>query len=102
MIFCVACQCGSSDKLIRKRLEKYEYKDFLTIDIPKGKSKSFSKLNSVPQHPEINMLREHIKASTKYAVVVGVDDEKCRWVDLAVGNAVFNDSDLKMIIKHFA
>lgn len=102
MIFCVACQCGSSDKLIRRRLEKYGYKDFFTIDIPKGKSKSYEALNIVPQHPEINMLREHIKDSTKYAVVVGIDSEKCRWVDLAVGQAVFNDSDLKMIIKHFA
>lgn len=102
MITCVACQCGSSDGLIRSRLSKYQYSGALTVDIVKGKEKSFSKLNTLPQFPDIEMLRNYIRNCTKYAVVIGYDDDMCRWVDLASGKAALNDVELKNILSHFA
>lgn len=102
MIACVACQCGSSDSLIRTRLERYGYKDFLRVPIVKGKEKSLSKLNTLPQCDEIQMLRNHIGSASKFAVVVGYDGQRCRWVDLANGKALVNNVDLELIISHFA
>ena len=102
MIACVACQCGSSDSLIRTRLERYGYADFLRIPIIKGKEKSLSKLNTLHQSDEIQMLRNHINASSKFAVVIGYDDQRCKWTDLANGIALMNNVDLELIISHFA
>lgn len=102
MIACVACQCGSSDSLIRTKLERYGYADFLRVPIVKGKEKSLSKLNTLPQFDAISLLRNHIGNSSKYAVVIGFDDEDCRWVDLANGKAVKNNVDLELIIRDFA
>ena len=102
MIACVACQCGSSDNLIRTRLERYHYRDFLTVPIIKGKEKSLSKLNTLPQCDEIQMLKSHIQNASKWAAVIGYDGEKCRWTDLANGKAIKNNVDLELIIRHFA
>ena len=102
MIACVACQCGSSDSLIRTRLERYGYADFLRVPIVKGKEKSLSKLNTLPQCDEIQMLRTHIQNASKFAVVIGYDNGKCKWTDLANGKAIINNVDLELIIKHFA
>lgn len=102
MIACVACQCGSSDSLIRTRLERYGYRDFLRVPIVKGKEKSLSKLNTLPQCDEIQMLKSHIQNASKWAAVIGYDGEKCRWTDLANGKAIKNNVDLELIISYFA
>lgn len=72
------------------------------MPITKGKEKTGSFLNTIPQHPEIDMLRNHIRNSSKYAVVIGYDDEAARWVDLANGKAIFNNVDLERILENFA
>lgn len=102
MIFCVACQCGSSDNLIRTRLERYGYRNFLIIPIVKGREKSLSKINSVPQVDGVDLLREHISNASKWAVVAGTDGKTCKWVDLANGKAIKNNVDLELIISNFA
>lgn len=102
MIKVVACQCGSSDSLVRTRLERYHYRDFLTIPIVKGKEKSLSVLNTIPQHEAIDMLREHLRNASRWAVVIGYDGEDCRWVDLANGKAIKNNVDLELLLEHFA
>lgn len=103
-IICVACNCGSSDRLVRTRLDFCGYRDFLTIPIAKGKEKSFSALNGIPQFPEVEMLRSHIKNTSTYAVILGYSEEldACRWVDIASGKAVINNVELKHIIETFA
>lgn len=103
MLCCVACQCGSSDKLIRTRLEFCGYGDPLGVSIIKGKEKSISVLNSIPQIDAVVMLKNYIKNCSKYAVVLGYDDEgNGRWVDMANGKAVMNNIDLKNILSDFA
>lgn len=101
-LVCVACQCGSSDSLIRTRLERYGYRDFLAIPITKGKEKSLSKLNTLPRCDEVEMLKNHIKNASKFAVVVGYKDSACKWTDLANGKAIKNNVDLELIIRYFA
>lgn len=102
MIVCIACTCGSIDKLIRTRLEFCGYDDFLTIPITRGKDKSNRVLNSLPQLPGVEMARDHLKKCSKYALVIGYDDNDCRWVDLAGGKAVVNNVELELVINRFA
>lgn len=102
MITCVACTCGSVDKLIRGKLEFYGYRDFLTVPITRGKEKAKSAINSIPQHPAIDMLRSHLDKCSKFAVVIGYDQGDCRWVDLSNGKAVQNNIELEAIIERFA
>lgn len=100
MLVCVACNCGSSDKLIRSRLQRFGYKDFLKIKIDKGKDKSLAALNNIPQYPEVDLLRNHIKDRSKYAVVLGCSENGCRWADVARGD-VKEDIELELIVKNF-
>ncbi len=102
MIACCACTCGSADKKIRTRLEKHGYKDALTIPIPRGKEKSNRMINSLPQFPEINMLREHLKKTSKFTVIIGYDEHSCKWVDLSNGNGTVIGVEAELIIKQFA
>lgn len=102
MLKVVTCQCGSADSLVRTRLGVYRYKDALTIPIVKGKSRAKSELNSIPQFEQIKTLREYIENVSKFAVVIGYDNEMCRWVDLANGKAVYNNIELENILGRFA
>lgn len=102
MITCVACTCGSVDKLIRGKLEFFGYGDFLTIPITRGKEKAKSALNSLPQSDGIDMLRSHLDKCSKFAVIIGYDGSDCRWVDIANGKAVQNNIELEMLLDRFA
>lgn len=102
MITCVACTCGSVDKLIRGKLEFFGYKDFLTIPITRGKEKAKSVLNTLPQSDGISMLRSHLDGCSKFAVIIGYDGNDCRWVDIANGKAVQNNIELEMLLERFA
>lgn len=102
MIACVACTCGSVDKLIRGKLEFFGYRDFLTISIARGKEKAKSVLNTLPQNDGIAMLRSHLDRCSKFAVVIGYDGNDCRWVDIANGKAVQNNIELEMLLDRFA
>lgn len=102
MITCVACTCGSVDKLIRGKLEFWQYRDFLTVPISRGKEKAKSVINTLPQHVALDMLRSHLDGCSKFAVVIGYDDDDCRWVDLANGKAVQNNIELEMLLDRFA
>lgn len=102
MIACVACTCGSVDKLIRGKLEFFGYRDFLTIPITRGKEKAKSVLNALPQSDGIAMLRSHLDGCSKFAVIIGYDGNDCRWVDIANGKAVQNNIELEMLLDRFA
>ena len=101
-IACISCTCGSVDRLIRSRLDQFGYRDALTIPITRGKDKSKSFLNTIPQHDEVDMLRSYLNGASKYAVVIGYDDDAMRWVDLANGKAIVNNVDLENILEYFA
>ena len=101
-IACISCTCGSVDRLIRSRLDQFGYRDALTIPITRGKDKSKSFLNTIPQHDEVDMLRSYLNGVSKYAVVIGYNDDAMRWVDLANGKAIVNNVDLEKILEYFA
>ncbi len=102
MITAVSCQCGSSDTLIRGKIAKFNGGAAMSIQIVKGREKSISRLNSLPQFPEINEIKRQIEAHSKWAIVIGYDNERMRWVDLANGKYIKNDVDAELLVKHFA
>ena len=102
MIAVVACQCGSSDTLLRGKMSKFHYSGALTVPIIKGREKSYSKLNTLPQFPEVREIRAHIEGHSKWAIIIGYDDERMKWVDLANGSYLKNDVDAELLLQHFA
>ena len=102
MLKAVACHCGSSDNLVRGKLHKFHCPQALSLPIIKGKEQSLKVLNTLPQFPEVAELRVHIQNASKWAVIIGYDGERLRWVDLANGQYVQNDVDAELLLKHFA
>lgn len=102
MLKVVSCQCGSSDNLIRGKMAKFHCDQALTIPIAKGKERSLSVLNTLPQFPEVAELRPYIEAHSKWAIIIGYDDERMKWVDLANGSYLKNDVDAELLLTHFA
>lgn len=78
-----ACLCNSSDKLIRNFLQQSGYQDWISINIPHGKQKSRSLLNTIPQYPEVQALDNFIQNSSKWAIILGYNENGCRWVDIS-------------------
>ena len=102
MVTACACMCGSSDALIRSRIKKFDRRVALGVSVPKGKEKCYRFLDTLPQFPEIQDMKSHIRNNSKWAIVIGYDSERMRWVDLANGTFVKNDVDLELLLKHFA
>ena len=83
MIWIFSCSCGGSETLLRRKLKKYGYPDYMSIPLVQGKEKSLSELESASEIPEVKMLINHIKASSSFAVILGVKDGKCAWSDVS-------------------
>lgn len=83
MIFLFACSCGGSETLLRQKLRKYGYKNYMSIPLTQGKEKSLSELESASDIPEVKMLMNHIRASSSFAVILGSKNGKCAWADVS-------------------
>lgn len=99
---CVSCQCGSADNWIRSKLKRFNYPGALTIPITKGKEKSLSFISTLPQTQETTDLAAHIKAASKFAIIIGTDGRSLRWVDVVNGHHMKNDVDAEFIIRDFS
>ena len=102
MLYALACSCGGADNWIRSKLRKFGCQQALTIPITKGKEKSLEKLSTFPQTQSLAELAAHIRASSKFAIIVGTDGEALRWVDVVNGAYIKNDVDAEFIIRDFA
>ena len=100
-IAALACQCGGADSWIRSKLKKFGFKQALLIPITKGKEKCLRAVSTFPQTPATSDLAAHIRAATKFAIIVGTDGESLRWVDVVNGHYVKNDVDAEFIIRDF-
>lgn len=87
MLMVIACQCGSSDSLVRNFLKSAGYPDWLTIPIHKGKDKSLSALNHLPPVPEKEMLQSFLSGASKWAVIIGYTPTSMKWSDIAHNGA---------------
>lgn len=101
MLYAVACQCGGADGWIRGKLRKFNSPQALTIPITKGKEKALKFVSTLPQTPETSDLALHIRAATKFAIIIGTDGTFLRWVDVVNGHYVVNDVEAEFIIRDF-
>lgn len=95
------CNCGSSDQMARGFLQKNGYKDWLSIPISKGKEKSLAVLYNIPQYPEVDMLRSYLQKVSKYVVILGWNENGCRWTDIS-HNAAKSRIEGEVIVETFA
>lgn len=79
----VACQCGSSDSLVRNFLHSVGYPDWNSIPMARGKEKSLAVVNQLPPAPEKEMLQHFLKDASKWAIIIGYDQESMKWSDIA-------------------
>ena len=83
MLIVITCACGSVDSLVRNFLKSIRYENWMTIPIAKGKEKSLSMVNLLPPSAGKRMLQSFLKNASKWAVIVGYDEDECRWSDIA-------------------
>lgn len=100
MIAVVACNCGSSDSLVRKFLKNIGYPDWVSIPVVKGKEKSLSVTNQLPPSPEKEMLKNFLKGASKWAVIIGYDEANVRWSDIA-HNGPKSRVEAEALVNHF-
>ena len=79
----VACQCGSSDSLVRNFLHSVGYPDWKSIPMARGKEKSLAVVSQLPPAPEKEMLQHFLKDASKWAIIIGYDQESMKWSDIA-------------------
>lgn len=101
MIVVVTCLCGSVESLARNTLNRCGYKDWATIKIHKGKEKSRQIISTLPQFPEIQMLNNYLKDASKWVVIIGYDENNCRWTDVA-HNAAKSKIEAEFVVSTFA
>lgn len=100
MIAVCSCQCGSVDSLIRNFLKSVGYEDWYNIPIAKGREKSLAILNYFPPVPEKDMLKSFLKDASKWAVIIGYDNNSMRWSDIA-HNATKSRIEAEFVVHHF-
>ena len=101
MILVTACQCGSSDTLIRNFLHGVGYEKWMSIPIVKRKEKSLNAISTLPNYPEVEILGNYLRNSSKWAVILGYNENGCRWADIA-HSANKSRIDAELIVKTFA
>ena len=105
MIKLIACDCGSSEQLIRQALHKYEYKNWAMEPIKKGKVASLSEIEELirqyPDSTELKALFAFVNNSSKWCVVLGYDSEMVRWSDISKHD-MKSDIEAEAIISRFA
>lgn len=100
-ILACGCQCGSTESIIRNFLKATNYKDWMGIPIAKGKEKSLAMLNQLPPSDGKEMLKSFLKNASKWAIIVGYDEENCKWSDIA-HNGPKSRIEAEFVVKMFS
>ena len=105
MIKLLACDCGSSEQLVRQALHRYEYKNWAMEPLIKGKSKCLTEVEKMirenPDDPSLRALFSHINNSSKWCVILGYNSTSSRWSDIS-HHDMKSDVDAEVIIENFS
>lgn len=101
MIMVITCNCGSTEQLARRFLERNGYRDWFSIPIYKGKDQSRKMIWTIPQYPEVKMLDNYLEKASKWVVILGWNENGCRWSDIA-HNANKSEIEASLIVETFA
>lgn len=104
MLACVSCSCGGAEPLIRSTLKEAGIKNWLNLPIHSGKEKTLLFLESLPigyrKTLQWGALYSHVQNHSSYAVIIGYDDKRFRWADVAMGD-LKSKLDGEAIAKQF-
>lgn len=102
MIYCFRCNCGGSENLIRKALQRGGFKNWLTTPIPVGREAALRILQSFPQdNREIKSLIRYLNGASKFAIILGAKDGVIKWANLSDGLAT-SRLDAEVILDRLA
>lgn len=105
MIKLTACECGSSEQLIRNALHRYEYKKWAMEPIVKGKTKSLAMVEELirqyPDNSDIKALYAHINNTGKWCVIIGISKNGIKWSDIS-RNDLKSDVEAELVVKNFS
>ena len=96
----ITCQCGSVENMARNFLKSAGYQNWLTIPIEKGKEKSRRTLELIPRFLEVEMLDNFLQNASKWVVIIGWNEQSCRWSDIA-HNAPKSKIEAEYIVENF-
>ena len=100
MIKVIACYCGGSDSLVRNFLKSINYEHWLDIPVERGKEKSLAVVNQLPPTPEKDMLKSLLSNASKWAVIIGYNDNTMRWSDIA-HNGPKSKIEAEFVVKNY-
>lgn len=99
MIHVLTCRCANAEPLARKLLASAHYKDWLKQPIVKGKQECLNFLATLPENLEVGSLREFIKGSSSWSVILGDKNGTFRWSNISDG--VKGRLDAEIIVEKF-
>ena len=100
MIELLTCQCGSVEQRARGFLKRIGYAGWMSAPLHKGKERSKRAIQYLPKFPEIEMLNNFLENASKYVVILGYDDNGCRWADIAHGLPK-SEIDAEFIVQQY-
>lgn len=104
MLILLVCNCGGAEPLARSVLKEAGVKDWLTTSLVRGHKNCLEWINKLPSTTRnldvTDALFMMIKNKSKFAVVVGYDDDHFRWADVANGD-LKSKLDGQVIAKQF-
>lgn len=105
MIALLSCTCGGSEHLLRGTLRGAKGVDWLNAPIYKGKDAAKAFFDSLPEgianFPEIKALQSSISHRSRYAVVLGYNENGAIWTDVTAGS-IKNKLDAQIIAEKFS
>lgn len=103
MIYCLTCDCGGAEQIVRSVLYNAKYKNWLSQPIIRGSTDCLEFLSNpeVEQYFECRALKEHLRNNSSYVVILGIKDGVSRWADAARGG-VSNRLDAELVAEQFA
>lgn len=104
MLVVLTCECGSAEQLVRSAMHRYEYKNWATEPIYRGRSNCLQSVeNLIRKYPDSNRLKElytHINNTSKWAVFLGYNDESVDWADISHGK-MKEDVDAEAVVEKY-
>lgn len=105
MLKLIACSCGGVEPLLKQLLQECNTPGWMEIPVHMGKEHSQTILsyfpNAVKESLDYRALTQFIENASRYAVVIGYDDKRFYWENVA-SKAPVEVARAKAIIKEFA
>lgn len=101
MISVITCLCGGSTSLVRNYLHSINYPNWMDIPIYQGKEKSLALTNQLPPSDGKEMLKSFLNGASKWAVIIGYNNEECKWSDIS-HNGPKSRIEAEFVVKNFS